>query len=685
MTINNNNRNKIKATSSFLLRKAVVKDSNEKFKWLTTKPDEHLNAIEPLELNEDVLNQWYNSTSQGYDFANIEPYRSSIHFGRGKGKYNNGYTTKDCLYLCFEKSRRIYNRLKKPILLCPEGNTDALSLVSIGADKHYGILKRDNLQTVPKVEDIPKYTEEIIFLRDSDESLNELEEKLIKKGYMHLVDAGVSIYTIGNETLQKKDISECFYDAYDNNFELNLEIINDLLLQKTSILNNTKKNKVKSIKELINMDNMNINTKVPSVVMERIIKTFFDWKYNLVTLDIQIQLKKEEWDTFDIPNKKEWDRAFSKEWTTFDNNYAIGLDRFVKQIVEIEKGTAVSLNDNSIKILTTPDSNNIIDPFSDYFDKIKIIVPTEEYNPLRDALNYITFHIDIEKHRERIVELIGKWLGMAIRCAKGKQVNEIMLILTGDQGAGKTTFFNALIPEVLKDYVTDTLEENKDGSQSLTDSFLAIDDELDGMKRNNLEKLKKRITQSKFKFRPPYGSKSIMRTRRASFIGATNADDFLVDSTGNRRFFCIPVIKNKNAKLHTENMKKLREFDTDLLWSVGKYYAQKPEDLFYTPEEIKFINDNFNKVFEEENVYDQLIKSFLLNSNETNDKENWSFMTPFKILNKIDSINGTNLAKDKYSSNNLGRALKKARFEKISQYNKKTKYSEYGYLVAFVD
>ena len=133
-------------------------------------------------------------------------------------------------------------------------------------------------------------------------------------------------------------------------------------------------------------------------------------------------MKKEEWDTFDIPNKKEWDRAFSKEWTTFDNNYAIGLDRFVKQIVEIEKGTAVSLNDNSIKILTTPDSNNIIDPFSDYFDKIKIIVPTEEYNPLRDALNYITFHIDIEKHRERIVELIGKWLGMAIRCAKGKQV-----------------------------------------------------------------------------------------------------------------------------------------------------------------------------------------------------------------------------------------------------------------------
>ncbi|MCB9221541.1 MAG: VapE family protein [Candidatus Kapaibacterium sp.] len=686
MTTNNNTtQRKMKANTTFLARKSVPKNSKEKFKWISISSKDVLETIEPVTLNRDVLKDWYDATSQGFDYANIESYKDCFLFGIGKGKSNSAYCQKGSLYLLFDKSIKVYNRLNNTTLICAEGNTDALALISSGIDKYYGVLKRESLQTIPNLEDIPNYTKEIIFIRDEDESKEDLNNKLQKKGYMKLVEDGVLLFTIGYETLQKKDISECFYDAYDNNFELNLEIINDLLLQKKPIFYNTKKNKVKSIKELINMDNMNINTKVPSVVMERIIKTFFDWKYNLVTLDIQIQLKKEEWDTFDIPNKKEWDRAFSKEWTTFDNNYAIGLDRFVKQIVEIEKGTAVSLNDNSIKILTTPDSNNIIDPFSDYFDKIKIIVPTEEYNPLRDALNYITFHIDIEKHRERIVELIGKWLGMAIRCAKGKQVNEIMLILTGDQGAGKTTFFNALIPEVLKDYVTDTLEENKDGSQSLTDSFLAIDDELDGMKRNNLEKLKKRITQSKFKFRPPYGSKSIMRTRRASFIGATNADDFLVDSTGNRRFFCIPVIKNKNAKLHTENMKKLREFDTDLLWSVGKYYAQKPEDLFYTPEEIKFINDNFNKVFEEENVYDQLIKSFLLNSNETNDKENWNFMTPFKILNKIDSINGTNLAKDKYSSNNLGRALKKAGFEKISQYNKKTKYSEYGYLVAFVD
>ena len=197
MTAINNTRNKINATSNFLLRKDVPKDSSEKFKWLTTKQDEHLNAIEPIELSEEVLKKWYDSTGQGFDFANIDPYRTSFHFGKGKGKYGKGYTTKDGLYLCFDKSVKIYNRLKKTILLCPEGNTDALCLVSIGAGKHYGILKRDNLQTVPSIEDIPDYTEEIIFLRDEDETEEELIRKLEKKGYRKLVERGVKISTVG--------------------------------------------------------------------------------------------------------------------------------------------------------------------------------------------------------------------------------------------------------------------------------------------------------------------------------------------------------------------------------------------------------------------------------------------------------------------------------------------------------
>lgn len=680
MTTNNNStERKVKANTSFLARKCVPQDSKEKFKWISISSNDLLDAIEPVPLNKKVLKNWYDATSQGFDYANIEPYKDYFSFGIGKGKAGKTYCQKGCLYLLFDKSVSIYNRMNNTTLLCAEGNTDALMLISAGVDKKYGVLKRENLQSVPKLDDIPSYIKKIIFFRDSDESYEELKGKLLKKGYKKMVAAGIELYTIGYEEHKKKDISECLYSSFEDNFERNIDIISELIILKIKPIINIP------IKDIIKMDYMIIKNRVPSVVVSRIINTFFKWKYNTVTLEIQIQLNKKKWDIYIIPDKEQWNRTFKEESTTFDNNYANALDRFVKQMVERYIGKAISLNDNSIKILTTPDSDKNINPFSDYFDNLKIIAPSLEYNPLRDALNCLTFHKDIEEHREKIVELVGKWLGMAIRCANGEQVNEIMIILTGDQGAGKSTFFNSLIPDTLKDYVTDTIEENKDGSQSLTDSFLAIDDELDGMKRNNLEKLKKRITASKFKFRPPYGAKSVNKIRRASFLGATNTDDFLVDSTGNRRFFCISVIKNKNIETHTANMKKLRELDTDLLWSVGKYYAKQSDSIFYKTEEIQFINDNLNKAFEEENIYDQLVKSHIKNPNECTEKDNMEFMTPANIIARIDRRCDTKLSSDRYSSNNIGKALKKANFKRTTKYDNRTKYSVKGYEVSFVE
>ena len=683
MTTINNTRNKINATSSFLLRKSVAKDSSEKFKWLTTKSNEHLNAIEPLELSEKALKKWYDLTGQGFDFANIDIYKTTFHFGRGKGKYGKGYTKKDSLYLCFDKSVRIYNRLKKPILLCPEGNTDALSLVSIGADKHYGILKRDNLQTVPSIDDIPDHIEEIIFLRDKDETKEELTKKLEKKEYRKLVERGIKISTVGVEAIKKKDISEALFSAYDENFDKDIEILNYILNQKEFILYSNTTDNLIPIEVLFENENMRLGNKVTSYLIQNLIYLFFIWEYNIINLNIRIKLNKAEWDKYYIPNMEQWSRTFPTEWTTFDNNYANGIDRFVKQMAELKKGSAVTLNDKSLRIITSLDSENTIDPFSDYFDKLIPIEPNSVYNPVRDVFQYLKLHDDIIEHLEMIVLLVGKWLGMALKCAKGEQINEIMIILTGDQGAGKTTFFNRLIPEALKDYVADTVEENKDGTNTLTDSILAIDDELDGMKRGNIEKLKKRLSSTKFKFRPPYGSKNVMKTRRASFLGATNSDNFLVDSTGNRRFLSISVVKNPNSEMHTKNMKKLREIDTDKLWAVGKYYAEQEEKLFFTSEEIEFIEKYLNKPFEEDNIYDQLVKCHIKNPDIVKDNDG-EFMTPFKIMNKIDQLNRTNFSNDKYSSINIGKALKKAGFVRTSKYSKLLGYTEYGYKVVFI-
>jgi len=632
-----------------------------------------------------VLLEWYEQTGQGYDHASVEPYSKCFHFGIGRGKGRSSYCEPGTRYLLFDKNTRVYNRLKNPVLLCPEGNTDALALVSAGCDRHYGILKRDNLNSIPNLDEIPDYTEQIIFLRDADESHEQLEEKLLDKGYKLLSDRGIGLFTVGSEQYSGKDISECLHGAFDENYEENEKILQGILLNKTPLLGSKKQSLFNTITDLLSVDNVSITSRLPSVIMTRIVTTFFEWQYNCITLDIKIRLNKPEWKSCTIPNKAKWEAKFGMEWVQLDKSYANAIDRFIKQIVEQEKGKSVILNDRAIDILTSPDSENTVNPFTDYFDSLEPINPNRDNNPIANALACIELNPETEQHRDKVVELFGKWLGMAVNCAKGLQYNEIMIILTGEQGAGKTTLFNSLVPPQLKDYVTDTLEEGKDGSLSLTDSFLAIDDELDGLKRNNLDRLKKRITSSSFKFRPLYATRNVSKIRRASFLGATNSDAFLVDSTGNRRFFCIPVVKPDDKAAHQQNMQKLREFDPDLLWRVGKYYANQSDSIFFTSEELQFINDNLNKQFEIENEWDQLVRTNLANPATYTEGDNLKFMTSTQILVALNKNSGLNLTNDRYSARNLGIALQKAGFKRKSKRDVYTKFSIKGYEVKLIN
>jgi hypothetical protein len=675
----------IDTTKCYLARAPFRSDSKQSHKWVTVHEYDYRKVINPLKLSRQVLVEWYEQTGQGYDYASVEPYSDCFHFGIGRGKGRSSYCEPGTRYLLFDKNTRVYNRLHNPILLCPEGNTDALALVSAGCDRHYGILKRENLQTVHNLDEIPDYTEQIIFLRDADENHEQLEEKLLNKGYKLLSDRGIGLYSVGSEQYDCKDISQCLRGGFDENYDENEKILQEILLSKMPLLGSKRKSLFNSVSQLLSVDNVAITSRLPSVIMTRIVSTFFEWQYNSVTLDIKIRLNKAEWDACTIPDKAKWAAKFGTDWVMLDKSYANAIDRFIKQIVEHEKGKSVILNDRAIDILTSPDSNNTIDPFADYFDSLEPINPNKGNNPIADALECIRFNPEAEQHRGKIVELFGKWMGMAVNCAKGMQYNEIMIILTGEQGAGKTTLFNSLVPEQLKNYVTDTLEEGKDGSLSLTDSFLAIDDELDGLKRNNLDRLKKRITSSSFKFRPLYATRNVSKIRRASFLGATNSDAFLVDSTGNRRFFCIPVVKHDDEATHNQNMKKLREYDPDQLWRVGKYYADRSDSIFFTPEDLKFINDNLNKQFEIENEWDQLVRTNLANPATYTEGDKLEFMTSTQILVALNKRSGLNLTNDRYSATNLGIALQKAGFKRKAKYDVYTKFTMKGYEVKLVN
>jgi predicted P-loop ATPase len=123
------------------------------------------------------------------------------------------------------------------------------------------------------------------------------------------------------------------------------------------------------------------------------------------------------------------------------------------------------------------------------------------------------------------------------------------LILQGKQGVGKSSFFKVLAGE---DWFDDSLGHisDKDERLKLHVTWFIEWAELESVfKRRDLASVKAFLTCSRDYIRPPYGRSVQAFDRPSIIVGTTNQDEFLGDSTGNRRFWVIPVQQEVDLKL----------------------------------------------------------------------------------------------------------------------------------------
>lgn len=113
-------------------------------------------------------------------------------------------------------------------------------------------------------------------------------------------------------------------------------------------------------------------------------------------------------------------------------------------------------------------------------------------------------------------------------------------VLEGKQGIGKSTFGRILVGDK---WFMDGLPDlaDKDAALNLTGIWLCEMSELSSLYRSQLEVAKAFITRQVDKVRPPYGARRVELPRQTVFLGTTNDRDYLVDETGNRRFWPILI------------------------------------------------------------------------------------------------------------------------------------------------
>lgn len=158
-----------------------------------------------------------------------------------------------------------------------------------------------------------------------------------------------------------------------------------------------------------------------------------------------------------------------------------------------------------------------------------------------------------------------------------------VLIFQGQQSIGKTSWFKKLLPSPVEEYFLEgaTLDPtNKDSISRVTSHAIVELGEADSTMKKDVAAIKAFLTSNKDVFRPSYGRVDNRLPRRTVFCASVNDHEYLVDPTGNSRFWTIPV-ESINYK-HDINMQQF--------WAQIRTYYKAGEIWWLQQDEEQILN-----------------------------------------------------------------------------------------------
>ena len=164
------------------------------------------------------------------------------------------------------------------------------------------------------------------------------------------------------------------------------------------------------------------------------------------------------------------------------------------------------------------------------------------------------------------------WTALAGRVMSPGCKADMVPILVGEQGSGKSTGVAAMAPALEFFAEVSFHEKDEDLSRKMRGRLVAEIGELRGLHTKELESIKAFITRTHENWIPKYREFAVQFPRRLVFIGTTNKDEFLADETGNRRWLPVRVgatnldaIKADRLQLWAEARELYQERGIDFL------------------------------------------------------------------------------------------------------------------------
>ena len=232
-------------------------------------------------------------------------------------------------------------------------------------------------------------------------------------------------------------------------------------------------------------------------------------------------------------------------------------------------------------------------PFHLYMSELPVWDGTDRVTPLLQRVSDDAMWLKGGRYWLRA--MIAQWMGV-----ERSHANSLMpILISNEQGLGKSTFCRQLLPDSLRGYYLDNLNLSPGTSpeKKLVNKGLINLDEFDKISEKRQPDLKNLLQMLSV---PVYRGKClgyVTEPRLASFIGTTNSRQILCDVTGSRRFLCVEVkqfipdeaLEHKQlyAQLKQEVLNGERDYlnkeeEKELQRKNKRYYRQSLlEDVFF--------------------------------------------------------------------------------------------------------
>lgn len=174
----------------------------------------------------------------------------------------------------------------------------------------------------------------------------------------------------------------------------------------------------------------------------------------------------------------------------------------------------------------------------------------------------------------------------------GCKVDE-MVVLEGGQGLGKSTCISELFGF---DWYLETSEPptTKDFYVTMQGNTVVEIGEMQSFSKADINQVKMAITRRDDKYRAPYDRHARSHPRQCVFIGTTNADSYLSDPTGARRF--LPVL------VHKADVEYVRQWRNELwaeamhLFTTDFRWWDYPQDIARDEQDARYVEDPWEEI-----------------------------------------------------------------------------------------